>query len=439
MTAPAAPLSPPAERAGVQPKLSIMFFLQYAVWGVWLQFLASYLGAKPAEGGLGFTSGQIGALLGTAGACGAIAAPFIAGQVADRYLNAERALGLLLIVGGGINFLLAGTTTYGTFLLLSVIYSVVYMPTLSLTNSIAFSNLADPEKRFPPIRLFGTVGWVVASISFTKLWLNTNDPVTNTARIADALKVSGVLSALYGLYALFVLPKTPPKTNVRHPLAFAEAFGLLRLRPFLVVTLMALPIAMIHQVYFFRGAPFFESVGVAKENLGLVFSIGQASEVFFLLILGLFIKRLGYKWVLICGALAYAARFGLFAVGEPKALVISSQILHGLCYGCFFAGSFLLVEKLAGADIRHSAQTVFGIIILGVGPILASFYNSAVLGRFDAATGTNYHGVWGVQAGVALAVAVVLLILFPRRVSGDEAGEPEPRGFDVEPVEPVRT
>ncbi|HEY0007649.1 MAG TPA: MFS transporter [Tepidisphaeraceae bacterium] len=436
MTAPNAPdspsnasasLAPPrGERRGVPGKLSGMMFLQYAVWGVWLQFLANYLKAPVAEGGLGFTQSQIGWLLGTAGSLGAITGPFIAGQVADRYLNAERALGLLLLIGGVINFMLAGTTEYTPFLLLSIAYSIVYMPTLSLTNSIAFANLSDPERRFPPVRLWGTIGWVVASIAFTKLWLNTADPIVNTQRVADALRVSGALSILYALYALFLLPKTPPKNDVRHPLAFAEAFGLLRLRPFLIVTLMALPIAMIHQVYFFRAGPFFEeAVGIAKENLGFVFSIGQASEVFFLLILGLFIKRLGYKWVLITGALAYAARFGLFAVGQPAALVIASQLLHGLCYGCFFAGSFLLVERLAGESIRHSAQTVFGIIILGLGPILAAIYNERVLGLFDTVMGdktvTDYHKVWAVQAAVALVVAIVLLITFPNRVVEKDA------------------
>jgi MFS family permease len=173
---------------------------------------------------------------------------------------------------------------------------------------------------------------------------------------------------------------------------------------------------MIHQCYFFRAGPFFENaIGVAKSNIGPVMAIGQASEIFFLLILGFFIKRLGYKWVLIMGCAAYTARFGIFALGTPGALVIASQALHGLCYGCFFAGSFLLVEKLAGADFRHSAQTVFGIMILGLGPILAGFYNEHVLERVSNG-GTDYGPLWAVQAAVAAAAMLVLIVAFPSRL-----------------------
>lgn len=417
---PAMTIGTPGKSAGV--RLSIMMFLQYAVWGIWLPYLANYLGAPVEKGGLGFSGGEIGGILGLAGSIGAVAAPFIAGQVADRYLNAERALAILLFVGGFLNIALSQVTTFWPFTLVAVAYSVVYMPTLSLTNSIAFQNLDDPEKKFPPVRLWGTIGWIVASVSFTALWLTASDDITNTKRIAHSLILSGFLSIAYAVYAMLVLPKTPPKTDIRHPLAFAEAFGLLRNPMFLIATLVALPIAMIHQCYFFRAGPFFENhVGVSKQMLGAVLGIGQASEIFFLLILGLFIKRLGYKWVLIAGCAAYTARFGIFAIGTPPALVIASQALHGLCYGCFFAGSFLLVEKLAGEDIRHSAQTVFGIIILGLGPIMALFYNQHVLGRFDHADKTTeYAPIWAIQAGIAAVCMLVLLIAFPNRQPNTE-------------------
>lgn len=440
----------------IGPRLSVMMFLQYAVWGIWLPYIANYLGASVTEGGLGFTGAQIGWVLGLAGASGALCAPFIGGQIADRYLNAERALAILLLIGGAINIALAYTTNYYTFLFLSIAYSVVYMPTLSLTNSIAFQNLPDPEKQFPPIRLWGTIGWIVASVSFTTLWLGYSghvdwleksrllsspsvntvladdaamtqamlmDKTVNTQRVAHALILSGLISFVYAVYALAALPKTPPKQNVAHPLAFMEAFGLLRNRAFLVVTLVALPIAMIHQCYFFRAGPFFENaIGVAKSNIGPVMAIGQASEIFFLLVLGYFIKRLGYKWVLILGCCAYMVRFGIFALGTPAALVIASQALHGLCYGCFFAGSFLLVEKLAGEDFRHSAQTVFGMIILGLGPILAGFYNQEVLERVSDG-GVRYGPLWSVQAVVALVAMLILLVGFPQRIAGSQRNE----------------
>ena len=412
---------------GISVRLSIMMFLQYAVWGLWLPYLAIYLGTATAKGGLGFTSGQLGWILGLAASIGAIAAPFIAGQVADRYMNAERALALLLLIGGVLNIWLAYVTDYTAFLFVSIAYSIVYMPTLSLTNSIAFQNLDDPEKRFPPIRLWGTAGWAIASVGFTWLWLNSGSEITNTARIADALRVSGVISIGYAVYAIIALPATPPKQNIGERFAFLKAFALLGNPTFLLVTLVALPIAMIHQVYFIRGGPFFVSaIFIPEKYLGLVMGIGQASEAVFLLLLGLFIKRLGYKSVLILGCLAYATRFGIFALGSPAWVVIASQVLHGLCYGCFFAGSFLLVDRIAESDIRHSAQTVFGIIILGVGPVLASVYNGSLLGRFDHPHGTRYGAVWGIQALIALGCAVVLLIFFR---------DPQTRTVGIEPVE----
>jgi predicted MFS family arabinose efflux permease len=298
------------------------------------------------------------------------------------------------------------------------------MPTLSLTNSIAFSNLNDAERRFPLVRLWGTIGWVVASSAFAWFWLNTDDNVANTRRMGDALFMSGIISFAYALYALLLLPRTPPKKDVAHPLAFAKAFGLLKHPAFLIATLVALPIAMIHQTYFVRSAPFFESqIGVAKKHIGMVLGIGQASEILFLLVLGFLIKRLGYKWVLVLGTFAYAARFGIFAIGTPAPLIITSQILHGLCYGCFFAGSFLLVERLAPADIRHSAQTVFGIIILGLGPILSGPYNQ-LLDRYGHRVGddliANFPAIWWTQSAIAAVAMVVLLVIFPNVKPGKD-------------------
>jgi hypothetical protein len=348
-------------------------------------------------------------------------------------MDAEKALAGLLLIGGVIKFITAYVSDYNTFLLLSIAYSIAYMPTLSLTNSISFQNLRDSERQFPFVRVWGTIGWIVASVAFTQIWLGHPNAVVNTQRIADALKVSGAMSIVYAVYCLIVLPKTPPKQSVAHPLAFAEAFGLLRHRGFLVVTLIALPIAMIHQCYFFRSAPFFEqAVGVSKQNLGPVLAIGQISEIAFLAGLGLVLKRLGYKTVLALGVTSYVLRFGIYAMGEPAWFMIVTQSLHGLCYGFFFAGAFLYVEQVAPPDVRHSAQTVFGIIILGLGPVLAGLYNA----QFDALEpGRLYPVFWAVEAGVALAALIVLLLAFPG--GPPRVYEPRPRSASVEVAQAV--
>jgi len=388
--------------------LSLMMFLQYAVWGVWLPILSKYLLADVGQGGLGFTQGQIGIILGTAASLGAITAPFIAGQVADRIMNAERALALLLLFGGVANIALSQVTTFYPFLFVAIVYSVLYMPTLSLSNSIAFQNLKNSQATFPPVRLWGTVGWVVLSALFPLVYLTATSEAENNRRIPHALIVSGAISIAYGLFAWFALPKTPPRRDAVDTFAFVKAFALLKNPAFLTITLVALPIAMIHQCYFFRAAPYFESIGVPTNYLGMVMGIGQASEIFFLLILGLILRKIGFKGLLMLGVAAYAVRFGIFAIGTPLWAMIAAQILHGLCYGCFFAGSFILVEKLAGADFKSSAQTVFGIVILGLGPILAGVYNGYI--------GNDFRTFWTAQAAIALVSLVVLFVAFPRRI-----------------------
>jgi MFS family permease len=154
--------------------LSLMMFLQYAVWGVWLPYLANYLMGKTDQGGLGFTGAQVGWILGLAASIGAVSAPFLAGQIADRFINAEKYLALLLISGGIVKFITASVHDYHTFIAVSIIYSVLYMPTLALTNSIAFAHLDRPEKQFPAVRVWGTIGWIIASNAFPLLWLQSN-------------------------------------------------------------------------------------------------------------------------------------------------------------------------------------------------------------------------------------------------------------------------
>ena len=398
----------PVARSGVFSRnsilLAVMMFLQYAVWGLWLLLLPAYLIAAPDRGGLGFTETQKNLILGLAGALGAVTAPFIGGQLADRYMNAERALGGLLLIGGFVNFGLAYTHSYFPFLLLSLLYSVLYMPTLSLTNSVAFQNLSDPAKQFPPIRTFGTIGWAVSAAAFPAIWLGTGNPAVDTARIADSLRVSGALSILYGLYCFFLLPKTPPKPSAEK-LAFKKAFGLFRQPGFLVVSLLALPIAVIHMAFFFKFTPYLtDAVKIPLKWTGLVGSIGQYSEIFFLAILGLLLKRLGFKAVLILGTLAFALRFGVFGLIQPWWLMATAQALHGMCYAFFYAAAFIYVETVAPADVKHSAQTVFGLIILGVGPVLASIYSSIAP--------ADYRTFWWLEAGIALAVALILLVAF---------------------------
>ena len=420
-------------------RLSFMMFLQYAVWGIWLPILAKYFATPVEGGGLGFTSGQIGWILGLAGSIGAVSAPFIAGQLADRIMNAERALGLMLIAGAFVKFAMTNQTSYGAWMGLSILYSVFYMPTLSLSNSVAFAHLSDREKQFPPIRMWGTIGWIVASVAFPLYYMKTGIHFTTSwpfvdgaarpdevSQIKYAMLVGGVISLAYGVYCFF-LPATPPTKDARRPIAFAAAFKLLTQPRVIALLIAALLVSMIHQVYFFRTPSYLtDAIGLPAGDIGSTMAIGQVSEIVFLAILGLFLKRIGYKWIIILGALSYAARYAIFAMVPSAGVVKLAMLLHGMNYGFFFAGSFLFVERISPKDIRHSTQIVFGIIILGVGPVLAGAYNEwlSTFVRHSPApeafssigVAFDYRKIWAIQAAIAFVAAVIMLVGFPNRV-----------------------
>ncbi|MDG1359743.1 MAG: MFS transporter [Phycisphaerales bacterium] len=448
-TADATPLD-----GGPKIRLGIMMFLQYAVWGIWLPVLAIYLMAAKDEGGLGFSGGDVGWILGVAAASGALTAPFIAGQIADRFLNAEIALGALLLIGGVFNIGLAYVTEFAPFMLLSIAYSICYMPTIALTNSICFANLTDPDTAFPRVRVWGTVGWIVASTLFGLLYLNTNVSLTwmpwffkgdpkpeATSLIANALIFSGVISMLYGLYAMILLPRTRPSKNSTHPLAFLEAFGLLRFRGVLILTIASLAISMIHNVYFVRTGPWLETIGFPKGDIGAVMSVGQIVEIFVLGVLGWFLKRLGFRLVITIGAIAYFLRFADFAWATDggKNLAFIGIALHGFCFAFFFAAAFMFIDRAAPKEARHSAQTAFGIAILGVGPILSGFFNGWLdqvgatgdavanlgsttmwwrefltnrLGIVYPDAGVGYPAIWWTLALVGALAAILVVVAF---------------------------
>ncbi len=412
-------------------RLSLMMFLQYAVWGAWLPVAARYLSAPVTDGGLGFTGGQIGLILGLAGSIGALASPFIAGQVADRYFATERFLALLLVLGGIIKWITATQTGYEAWLWLSIAYSVVYMPTLALSNSMAFAHLEDRDRQFPRVRVWGTIGWIAVSWIFPMIYLQTGltfswmppflagpEVADATARLADSLKFSAIISFAYAAFC-FALPHTPPKRDAAEPLAFAKAFGMFRDRSFAILVLVSLPISVIHQIYFLQTGPFFSSLGVLDSQIGPAMTIGQFSEILIMAGLGWMLAKLGFRGVITLGALAYFVRYIIWSMPDlPIPVIIGSQFLHGICYACFFAASFIYVDRIAPVDIRHSAQTVFGILILGGGPVLGGMLSGYLQALYSTAGVVDYGALWRVVALIGLGSAVVFATLFRPRVAG---------------------
>jgi nucleoside transporter len=411
------------------PRLSTMMFLQYAVWGAWFPLAGRYLSAPVDQGGLGFTGNQIGLILGLAGSIGAIASPFVAGQVADRYFSTERFLAFLLAVGGVVKWITASQTAYSSWLWLSIVYSVVYMPTLALSNSMAFAHLADRDRGFPKVRVWGTIGWIAVSWIFPMLYLQTDlslhwmppflvgpEKANVTARLADSLRFSALISWAYAVFCLF-LPHTPPKRDGVEPLAFAKAFRLLREPSFAVLVAVSLPISIIHQIYFIQTPPFLSHLGLLDSQIGPAMTIGQFSEIGIMAVLGLMLVRLGFRSVITIGALAYFVRYLIWSVPTiPVPLQVASQALHGICYACFFAGAFIYTDRVAPPDVRHSVQTVFGIIILGGGPVLGGILSGWLSARFVLPDGgVDFPALWRVTAFIGLAAAVAFFTLFRER------------------------
>jgi len=410
-------------------RLGTMMFLQYALWGAWLPVTARYLSASVAEGGLGFSGSEIGMILGLAGSIGAVAAPFIAGQIADRYFSTERILAALVIIGGVVKWITAYQTDYSAWLVLSIIYSVVYMPTLALSNSITFAHMKDPDSDFPKIRVWGTIGWIAASWAFPMIWLQTDlnfqwmppfivgSEVANvTSRLADALIFSGVISVTYGLFC-FMLPNTPPKKDAVEKLAFKKAFELFNQTSFTILVVASLTVSIIHQIYFLQTGPFLSSIGLKDSQIGPAMTVGQFAEIAAMAYLGFFLKRFGFRKVIFLGVLAYAARYAVFGtVTLPIWIMVLSQAFHGICYAFFFAGAYIYVDKIADEDVRHSAQTVFGIIILGGGPVIGGWLSGYLQETFTQAGLFDYSPFWYTLSAVGFVTALFFGFMFREQV-----------------------
>ena len=410
-------------------RLGTMMFLQYALWGAWLPVTARYLSAGVAEGGLGFSGSEIGMILGLAGSIGAVAAPFIAGQIADRYFSTERILAALVIIGGVVKWITAYQTDYSAWLVLSIIYSIVYMPTLALSNSITFAHMKDPDSDFPKIRVWGTIGWIAASWAFPMIWLQTDlnfqwmppfivgPEVANvTSRLADALIFSGVISVTYGLFC-FMLPNTPPKKDAVEKLAFKKAFELFNQTSFTILVVASLTVSIIHQIYFLQTGPFLSSIGLKDSQIGPAMTVGQFAEIAAMAYLGFFLKRFGFRKVIFLGVLAYAARYAVFGtVTLPIWIMVVSQAFHGICYAFFFAGAYIYVDKIADEDVRHSAQTVFGMIILGGGPVIGGWLSGYLQETFTQAGLFDYSPFWYTLSAIGFVTALFFGFMFREQV-----------------------
>ena len=401
-------------------------FLQYAIWGAWLPllwpFLSDYRGLSGAQIGNIFAVGAVGAIL----------APFVAGQIADRAFSTERFLAVSHLVGAALVWQLASVETYAGFLLYSLGYSLIYAPTLSLTNSLAFHHMPDRDRDFGKVRVWGTIGWIVVGIGIGQWLLRAHTPagmgadavvLAQAAGMADAFRLSAVLGVLMGLYC-FTLPHTPPSQSARSNAA-VKALGEVRVQPLLTLFLLAVPISVIHQFYFVHTAGFLQRFQAdAAEVVNRIFGVGggglmtmgQMSEILVLALIPLVAGRISRKTFLVIGVVAYALRFLIFAYGDTLGLgvVIAGVALHGLCFGCFIFVAFMIVDEESSTDVKASAQSLFNVVIVGVGTIVGSKVAGWVADWASAADGAlDYHRLFMVPMWISVAVLVALLVFYP--------------------------
>jgi nucleoside transporter len=384
-------------------KLSLLMFLEYFVWGTWYVTMGPYLNET-----LKFSGAQIGLAYG-ATALAAIVSPFFVGMVADRFFATEKIMAVLHLLGAVLLFYVSTLTDFSTFYPVLLIYTLCYMPTLALANSLSFRQMTDPGKEFPAVRVLGTIGWIVAGSAIGLLGFGTSAGMFQTAAAS---------SLLLGLYS-FALPHTPPSAaggpvTMRDILGL-DALALMKERSFAIFVLGSFLICIPLQFYYGLAGTFLSEIGVS--NVPAKMTLGQWSEIGFMLLMPFFFVRLGVKWMLIVGMIAWTVRYALFALGDAGSgmwMLYVGILLHGICYDFFFVTGQIYVDKKAPSHLRSAAQGFIAFVTLGVGMFIGSLVFGPVVDA-NVVSGTpphNWPAIWVVPAAAAFVVLLLFAALF---------------------------
>ncbi len=391
--------------SSVRARLSMMMFIQYFIYGSWLVTLGTFLGSS-----LGFSGKQIGLAYGTP-SIAAMLSPFLVGMIADRFFATERVLAVLHLAGAALLFVATQQQTFGGFTIAFLAYTLCFMPTLALTNSLAFDHIAEPARDFPRIRVLGTIGFIAAGLVIGRLGADAT---------ALPLRIGAAASVIMAAYCL-TLPHTPPhsagrKLTTRDVLGL-DALALFNDRSFTVFVLGSFLLCIPLQFYYAFTNPFLNEIGVGGAAAKM--TLGQMSEIGFMLLMPWFLVRLGVKRMLAIGMIAWSLRYLLFAHGDagPRMWMLYLAILlHGICYDFFFVTGQIYVDQQADVRIRAAAQGLIAFVTLGAGQLIGSWLSGIVVdANVTGAAGHDWYRIWIVPSVGALIVLALFAAMFKPR------------------------
>ena len=395
----------------VRIKLSVMMFLEFFIWGAWFVTLGTFLGSNLKA------SGSETAAIFSTQSWGAIIAPFVIGLIADRYFNAEKILGILHLAGAFLMYQMYQSADVGVFYAYVLSYMILYMPTLALVNSVAFNQMKDAEKEFANIRVWGTIGWILAGLSISFLFHWDSVEAVSSGLLKNTFLLAGIVALVLGLFS-FTLPKTPPKVSEGKikvgDIIGLDALKLLNDKNFLIFFISSILICIPLAFYYQNAHPFLTAAGV--ENPTGKMAIGQISEALFLLLIPVFFTRFGFKKTILVGMIAWAVRYVLFAYGNGDDLsfmLILGIALHGICYDFFFVSGQIYTNSKAGEKYKSAAQGLITLATYGIGMLIGFAVAGWITDNYKTIEGTtDWQMVWIIPAGIAFAVFLIFALLF---------------------------